>query len=71
MNPSRADVDFTPEHGKFFLAEALFDRYKYQIRCPSCPGTREGQGFIRDSAGNKDVQNKKRRQYKCQQSNKR
>ncbi|KAL8684403.1 MAG: hypothetical protein Q9224_006374 [Gallowayella concinna] len=60
---------FTPEGGKFHLAEALFDAHKYSIPCPSCPTVRGKPGFIKDQAGRSPKDGLSRRMWKCQHSN--
>lgn len=62
---------FAHENGRLLLATALFDRYKYRIRCPSCRGNPSSPGFIKDSAGKKDQAGLPRRQWTCQRSNSR
>ena len=42
---------FVAEGGKFHLAEALFNAFKYKIRCPCCAGNLTQPGFIKDAAG--------------------
>lgn len=59
---------FSPEGGRLLLAEALFDEYKYLIRCPNCTGTPGQAGFIKDQAG-KSSDGLPRRQWACQRSN--
>ena len=60
---------FTPEGGRFYLAEALFAAYAYRIRCPACPGNPHRPGFIKDSAGKSTGDGLSRRQWKCQRTN--
>jgi hypothetical protein len=59
---------FAIEGGKFFLAEALFHSFKYNIRCSHCVGNRSQPGFIKDQGG-KVGNNQARRQWACQRSN--
>jgi len=61
------DVPFTPEGGKYFLAEALFHQYKFLIRCPTCPGNPGKTGFIRDESGGRGkLDGLPRRAFSCQ-----
>ena len=66
-SPSR----FIAEGGKFHLAEALFDAFKYKIRCPDCVGNSTQPGFIKDEGGKGGKDRQKRRQWFCQRSNSR
>jgi hypothetical protein len=67
LQPSR----FVVEGGKFHLAEALFNKFKFKIRCPHCPGTPREAGFIKDQAGKGGLGGQQRRQWACQRSNSR
>lgn len=60
---------FVAEGGKFHLAEALFNAFRYKIRCPSCAGNPTRPGFIKDEGGKGGKEGQKRRQWKCQRSN--
>lgn len=60
---------FAEEGGKLHLAEALFFRHKFQIRCPKCVGNPNRPGFIKDEAGKGDKEGRPRRQWACQRSN--
>jgi hypothetical protein len=60
---------FAPENGKLALAELLFARHKYLIRCPTCPGNSHQPGFIKDQAGKTTSDGLTRRQWACQRSN--
>ena len=60
---------YVAEGGKFHLAEALFNAFRYKIRCPSCAGNPAQPGFIKDEGGKGGKQGQKRRQWKCQRSN--
>ena len=62
---------FADEGGRQPLAQALFDSYKYKIRCPTCPGTVGAKGFNLDSAGKSSRDNRPRRYFACQRSNSR
>lgn len=64
-----AEATFTSEGGKYLLAEALFSQHRYQIRCPTCQGTAQAPGFIKDQAGKSTKDGLNRRMWKCQQSN--
>lgn len=59
------------EGGKLHLAEALFERHRFKIRCPHCPGTLGKPGFNKDSAGKPDPSGLSRRQWSCNRSNSR
>lgn len=60
---------FWKEGGKLYLAEALFNKHKHQIRCPNCPGNRFKQGFIKDEGGKSPLEGQPRRLWSCQRSN--
>ena len=60
---------FVEERGRFYLAEALFAAFKFQIRCPHCPGNTLKPGFIKDTAGKGGREGQARRQWTCQRSN--
>lgn len=60
---------FSPEGGRFHLAEALFDAAKLEIRCPTCPGNPGRPGFIKDQGGKADGESATRRLWACQRSN--
>lgn len=68
--PSSPTSKFAQEGGKLYLAEALFDRFKLEIRCPRCLGNPSRPGFIKDEAG-KGADGRPRRQWACQRSNSR
>ena len=68
--PPSPTSKFAQEGGKLYLAEALFDRFKLEIRCPRCPGNPSRPGFIKDEAG-KGADGRPRRQWACQRSNSR
>lgn len=57
------------EGGKLHLAEALFSKFKYIIRCPTCPGIPGKPGFFLDSAGKPDANGFRRRAWACTWSN--
>lgn len=60
---------YTLEGGRFYLAEALFDQHRFQIRCPNCEGTPGEPGFIKDQGGKGSPDGRARRQWACQRSN--
>ncbi|KUJ06206.1 uncharacterized protein LY89DRAFT_678976 [Mollisia scopiformis] len=49
MNRSRLP-QFVLEGGKFHLADALFNSFKFKIRCPNCVGNPLKPRFIKDEA---------------------
>lgn len=57
------------ESGRYHLAQALFDAFKYKIRCLKCKGNPTEPGFVTDNAGNADKDGRPRRYWKCQRSN--
>jgi len=60
---------FISEGGRFYLAEALYNKHGFDIRCPTCPGNVGRTGFTRDEAGTiKNQPGRKRRQWTCQKS---
>lgn len=59
------DQKFVLERGRFYLAEALFDRFKLEIRCLRCLSNPGKAGFIKDEAGG-GTDGKPRRQWACQ-----
>jgi hypothetical protein len=65
----RSQKDCTPEGGKFQLAKALFDTFKYKIRCARCAGNPTRQGFTPDNAGKGTKDGLTRRMWACQRSN--
>src|ERR1700716_3545066 len=62
---------FIAEGGKFHLAEALFNAFKYKIRCPRCAGNATQPGFIKDAGGKGGKDGQPRRLWACQRSNSR
>ena len=68
-NMSSTLLDYAPEGGKLFLAQAIFNAYRFLVRCPSCPGNPTKPGFIKDEAGKAPKDGYKRRQWACQMSN--
>jgi hypothetical protein len=62
---------FIAEGGKFHLAEALFNVFKYKIRCPCCAGNPTQPGFIKDAGGKGGKNGLPRRLWACQRSNSR
>lgn len=42
---------FTAEGGKSYLAKALFNAFRFRIRCLQCAGTPNPKGFIKDLRG--------------------
>ena len=58
---------YSPESGKFLLAEELYESNSFEIRCqqPDCRKDPAGAGFKKDSGGNKDVQGRSRRLWRC------
>lgn len=59
--------DLAPENGKLALATALFESYRYQIRCPDCNSTPGKSGHTLDtySRSPSDVT---RRRFRCQKT---
>lgn len=59
--------DLAPENGKLALATALFESYRYQIRCPDCSSTPGKSGHTLDTYGRSpgDVT---RRRFRCQKT---
>lgn len=66
---NKAPAPFNGEGGTFYLADALFHTFKYQIRCPRCVGNSTEPGFIKDQAGKPAQDGGKRRYWACQYSN--
>lgn len=62
---------FVIEGGKFHFAEALFNSFKFKIRCPHCIGNHLKPGFIKDEAGKGGKDGQSRRMWRCQRSNSR
>lgn len=62
-------LKLSEEGGKRQLAEALWERYKFNIRCGTCPGNPGKQGFIKDQAGKAAEGAFSRRYWTCQRSN--
>jgi hypothetical protein len=62
---------FLIEGGKFHLAEALFDAFRFKIRCPYCEGNPREAGFIKDQGGKSGAGGQQRRLWACQRSNSR
>jgi hypothetical protein len=62
---------FVLEGGKFHFAEALFNSFKFKIRCPYCIGNHLKPGFIKDEAGKGGKDGQSRRMWRCQRSNSR
>ena len=60
---------YAPEGGKLRLAEAIFNSYRFLVRCPNCPGNANKAGFIKDEGGKSSKDGLKRRQWACQMSN--
>ena len=60
---------YTPEGGKLRLAEAIFDSYRFLVRCPNCLGNSTKPGFIKDEGGKSSKDGLRRRQWACQMSN--
>lgn len=60
---------FILEGGRYYLATALFDAYRFRIRCEICKGNDQQPGFIKDQAGKAGSQGQARRQWACQRSN--
>ena len=69
MAPSRRSKDFVLEGGKYPLAEALHDAFRFKIRCPDCVGNPLKPGFNKDEAGKRGKDGQPRRQWACQYSN--
>ncbi|KAL8678299.1 MAG: hypothetical protein Q9224_007127 [Gallowayella concinna] len=69
MTSTSIPASFTPEGGKFRLAETLFNIHKFSIPCPSCPTVQGKPGFIKDQAGKSGKDGLNRRMWKCQRSN--
>lgn len=63
--------DFVLEGGKYHLAEALFNAFKFKIRCPHCVGNPREAGFIKDQGGKGGPDGQRRRLWTCQRSNSR
>lgn len=62
---------FVEEGGKFHLAEAFFNLFKFEIRCPHCAGNPLKPGFIKDEGGKGGKEGQSRRMWRCQRSNSR
>jgi hypothetical protein len=60
--------EFVIEGGKFHLAEALFDAFKFKVRCLRCVGNLRKQGFIKEQAGKRGPNGERRRYWGCQYS---
>lgn len=63
---------FVVEGGKYYLADALFKKFKFRIRCLDCaPVNLNEPGFIKDQGGKSDSEGRVRRLWGCQRSNSR
>src|SRR6266699_613541 len=69
--PHLSPPRFHIEGGKFHLAEALFDSFKFKVRCPQCAGNPRDPGFIKDQGGKSGPNQERRRLWGCQRSNSR
>jgi hypothetical protein len=63
-------TEFVPEGGKLHLANRLHALYRFNIRCPSCPGNRGMAGFIRSQSRKPDKKNRLKRRFNCQRHEK-
>lgn len=68
MAPSHPSKSFVLEGGKYHLANALHNAFKFKIRCPDCVGNPLKPGFNKDEAGKGGKDGQARRQWACQYS---
>jgi hypothetical protein len=68
MAPPRPPKDFVHEGGKYHLADALHNTFRFKIRCPDCIGNPRKPGFNKDEAGKGGKDGQARRQWACQYS---
>lgn len=60
---------YASEGGRRQLAEALWETYRYQIRCRTCEADLTAPGHNKDSAGKPTKDGEKRRIWTCRHSN--
>lgn len=67
MARTKSTKPFYADRGRWPLAEALFAKFKYQVRCPDCRRDPQNKSFVKDQAGTSPAEGP-RRQWGCQRT---